>query len=151
MRTIGIILVALLLCCAGSVSAQQTGMFREQLARPDSLHGSRVIVTEVGDAAAIVKMLQSSRHDNKVNGYRVRIFFDNSQNARSNAQATQERFRELFPEVPVYMNYENPYFKVTVGNCLTIEEAIILWGRVKGDFDRAFVIREEIPVSVLAE
>ena len=36
------------------------------------------------------------------------------------------------------MFYENPYFRVTVGNCLTLEEAIILKGRVSGTFPKAF-------------
>ena len=30
------------------------------------------------------------------------------------------------------------YFRVTVGNCLTLEEAIILKGRVSGTFPKAF-------------
>lgn len=53
------------------------------------------------------------------------------------------RFREIYPDIPAYMDYDNiPYFKVTVGNCLTMEEAIILWGRIRDAFDRAFIVPE---------
>ena len=49
------------------------------------------------------------------------------------------------------MGYENPYFKVSVGNCLTAEEAIILKGRVSASFPKAFLKNEEIAVSDLVE
>ena len=42
------------------------------------------------------------------------------------------------------MGYDIPYFKVSVGNCLTPEEAIILKERVSATFPKAFVKREEL-------
>ena len=42
------------------------------------------------------------------------------------------------------MVYENPYFKVAVGDCLTTEEAIILKGRVSSAFPKAFVKNETL-------
>jgi hypothetical protein len=47
------------------------------------------------------------------------------------------------------MVYENPYFKVTVGNCLTEEEAIILKGRILSTFPKAFVKNEEFSIADL--
>lgn len=41
----------------------------------------------------------------------------------------------------VYPVYENPYFKVAVGNCLTAEEAIILKGKIAIDFPQG--LRQE--------
>lgn len=91
--------------------------------------------------------MQTNQSGVKIRGYRVRIFSDNSQNARSAGQNALSRFRELYPGIPADMTYDTPYFKVTVGNCLTAEEATILWGKIKDAFDRAFVAREEIPLS----
>lgn len=45
------------------------------------------------------------------------------------------RFKELYPTVPVNMVYELPNFKVMVGYFLTSEEALVLWGKIKGEFD----------------
>ena len=45
--------------------------------------------------------------------------------------------------------YENPYFKVAVGNCLTAEEAIILKGKIASTFPKAFVKSEEFSMADL--
>lgn len=66
-------------------------------------------------------------------------------------QRGHRRFREIYPDIPAYLSYENPYFKVTVGNCLTSEEAIILLGKIRDAFDRAFLVREEISLSLFGE
>lgn len=49
----------------------------------------------------------------------------------------------------VYPVYENPYFKVAVGNCLTAEEAIILKGKIASTFSKAFVKSEEFSMADL--
>lgn len=131
--------------------AQNPVQFAGTLASPDPVTGARINVDYSGDAAEALTALGGKRALQKVNGYRVRIFYDNSQYARDKAFATRARFSELFPEVPVHMVYENPYFKVTAGNCLTNEEAVVLWGRVKSSFNTAFVVVEEIPLSVFGE
>jgi hypothetical protein len=79
-----------------------------------------------------------------INGYRVRIFFDNKQNARVESERTLRRFVHMFPDILAYRTYTNPYFKVTVGDCRTKSEAMILLGRVKKAFPSAFVVKENI-------
>lgn len=136
---------------ATAAGAQTTRSVAERLARADGAGGARVQVTEYGDAAGLIKGLESTRSLTRLSGYRVRIFFDNSQNARAMASHTMSKFKEMYPDIPIYETYQTPYFKVTVGNCLTNEEAVILWGQIKETFDKAFVIVEDIPVSALAD
>ena len=47
------------------------------------------------------------------------------------------------------MVYELPNFKVMVGYFLTSEEALVLWGKIKGEFERALVIRADITLEDL--
>ncbi|MFI3331995.1 MAG: hypothetical protein SNI51_06110 [Rikenellaceae bacterium] len=96
---------------------------------------------------ALLKIEASRKYSSQVNGYRVGIFFDNGQNARSNALEARSKFKENFPGEPIYMLYESPYYKVSVGNCLTEEEAIILFERVKGVFPNAYVMREMLKLN----
>lgn len=140
-----------LVAVAVGVGAQDLSAFKKQLSTPDASSGSRVELTEHGAAAAAVAALQASSAEVKVKGYRIQIFSNNVQNARSLAQAAEARFKELYPNIPVYPVYDNPYFKVTVGNCLTVEEANILWGKVKNTFDRAIVVQPEIPLSLFKQ
>ena len=143
-------IVAGLCLAVCTVRAQGPEAFRNKLRTPDTKYGSRVEVVEHGAAASAVRSVV--RPDGgKIRGYRVRIFFDNSQSARTQAQQTMAKFKEIYPSIPVYMDYDDPYFKVTVGNCLTSEEAIILLGKIRDAFDRAFLVREEISLSLFGE
>ena len=82
-------------------------------------------------------------------GYRVRIFFDNKQSARTESEKTLKQFRSLYPEVAAYHIYANPYFKVTVGDFRTKSEAMALLTRIKGAFPSAFVVKENIEYPVV--
>ena len=42
------------------------------------------------------------------------------------------------------MVYESPWFSVSVGNCLSAEEAVILKGRVAQTFPKAFLKNETL-------
>ena len=77
-------------------------------------------------------------------GYRIRIFFDNKQNARTMSEKVAAGFKAQHPGVSVYRDYENPYFKVTVGDFRTQQEAQALADRIVGLYPTAFVVREEI-------
>lgn len=124
---------------------------KEQLAAPaqrDSLTivNETVIISEQGDAATIVEHNLKTA-TNGINGYRIVIFMSNSQTARRDAVAAQENFATLFPQEQSYLTYENPYFKVAVGNCTSQEEAMILLGRLRGTFPKAFIMRENIDIG----
>lgn len=150
------ILSLLAIAIAASVSAQEIAPaprkdIKEQLAshaQRDSLSVVRetVQITEQGDASAIVEN-NLKVAPKAVNGYRIVIFMSNAQTARRDAITAQENFAALFPQEQSYLSYENPYFKVAVGNCTTQEEAIILLGRVRGTFPKAFIMRENIAIG----
>lgn len=131
-----------------TVGAQNLGTFCAELAT--SRNGASVEVREHGDVASAVASATTQTQRSHVRGFRVGIFYDNSQDARERAAAAEQLFRTNFPAVPVYKDYRNPYFIVTVGNCLTQEEATILWGRVKTLFPKAHITRTEIPIAEIA-
>lgn len=142
-----IIMVALLLSTA-TLAAQSVQQYRTQLAQSDPATAGRVTVVEHGSAAKAVQLHARKSTPDKIRGYRICILFDNSQNARENAMAAQSRFKSLFPNIPIYTSYENPWFRVLVGNCLTDEEALILLETVKGEFGGAYKTNEELPIKI---
>lgn len=134
------------------IDAQTLETFKRQLATPSiSQTGveARVSVVESADVAPILAQVALQQPRIRFRGYRVCIFFDNGQDARAGAVAARDLFEETYAGIPVYMVYENPYFKVSVGNCLTAEEAVILKGRVSGTFPRAFLKNEELTTTDL--
>lgn len=148
-----ILLILLFGVLATAVQAQSLAAFKEHLARPSggASHEGRVTVVEAGDAAAAVAKLAARPAPTRLQGYRVCIFFDNGPDARTGAMAARTQFEEAFPDIKCYMAYETPYFRVTVGNCLTVEEAVILKGRLASLFPKAFPKSEELLVADLLE
>lgn len=148
-------LTLILFCAAVSGHAQPLDAFKQRLAEPAAgaaLFGrAQVNVTEHGDAARAVADASRAGQRLRVPGYRVCIFFDNGQDARAGAMAAKTLFEETYPGEKVYMVYENPYFKVSAGNCLTSEEAVILKGRVSATFPKAFLKNEVLPISDLLD
>ncbi|MBQ1213427.1 MAG: SPOR domain-containing protein [Tidjanibacter sp.] len=132
------------------VGAQNIANFKAQLSQPDSLTSARVVATEEwGSAAdAIMKFDAQTSPQESFQGYRIRIYSGNSQSARAEAEAARQLFVENY-NVPAYFAYENPYFLVSCGNCLTQEEAIMLLSKVKIHFPKAFVVMAEIPASAV--
>ena len=102
---------------------------------------------KVHQSQSIANALQSHINGNrnrKLSGYRVRIFFDNSQNARSASELTVKKFSLSHPGVPVYRTYQNPFFKVVAGDFRTRSEAIEFLQKIKGAYPGAFVVKENI-------
>lgn len=86
----------------------------------------------------------SANREKVIHGYRVRIFFDNKQDARTASEQVVNRFRQNYPGITVYRSYTAPFFKVTVGDCRTRSEAMQLLQTVRGEWPSAFVIKETI-------
>ena len=87
--------------------------------------------------------------DSGVNGYRIRIFFDNSQTARSESDAALYRFKAANPGISAYRTFANPYFKVTVGDYRNRSEAMQALQAIKKDFPSAFIVRERFKFPAL--
>ena len=85
----------------------------------------------------------------KLTGYRVRIFFDNKQNARNASEAAMNRFQAAYPGYGAYRSFASPYFKVTVGDFRTKSEALQLMQALKSDFPSAFVVKENINYPIV--
>jgi len=85
----------------------------------------------------------------KIDGYRIRIYRDNSGNARARSEAAITSFTELFPEIPAYRGYDNPYFKVSVGDFRNKDEAMRFFARIKRSYPNAYIVAEEINLPPL--
>lgn len=90
-----------------------------------------------------------SNSSRTMNGYRVRIFFDNRQTARAESEETLKRFEARYHGLKAYRTYANPYFKVTVGDFRTKSEAMALLTAIKNEFPSAFVVKESIEFPVV--
>jgi len=114
------------------------------------------MIKEKGPQMNFVKIEQSSNVESalykhistangrKIVGYRVRIFFDNKQDSRNRSENIASQFSSQFPQIRVYSTYENPFFKVTVGDFRTKSEAMMLIKKIEGDYRSVFLVKETI-------
>lgn len=132
------------LICATTYGQNTLASYAAQLRTPDTATGAQTIVS---NDASISPGLKDAAPIEKVSGYRVCIFFDNTQGARTAAAEAEAKFKAKFPGIPSAVIYPNPTFKVMVGNCLTKAEATILRGRVKDQFPQSTIVNENIPLT----
>ena len=103
-------------------------------------------------SASIVSAMNRSFESNisrPYTGYRVRIFFDNRQSARQDSERMVEDFEKMYPGIPAYRSYVNPYFKITVGDFRTKSEAMGFLQQIIGAFPKAFIVKENIEFPVI--
>lgn len=111
--------------------------------------GSHVTVEQQASVGEAVRATEAAMRISKVNGYRVVIYFDNEQYANNRANSVLKSFKNKYPYINAYLVYESPYFKVSVGDCVTMEEAVVLLNTIIGDYPKAFPKHEEIKIAQL--
>ncbi|MGV3761685.1 SPOR domain-containing protein [Parapedobacter sp.] len=79
----------------------------------------------------------------KATGFRVQIY---SGPDRTQAYAEQARFKRLYKGIDTYLSYEEPNYRVKVGDFRSRSEAQDLMQGLRKQFNNVFVFTEEIYV-----
>lgn len=99
------------------------------------------VINDVALDSVIVRNIEMNKAINSLDGYRIQIF---SGSDRKNANALKARFKNDFPDEPVYLIYQQPYFKLRVGDFRSIIEAQPLYHRLLKTYGQALVIPDRI-------
>lgn len=83
-------------------------------------------------------------------GYRLQLFSGTGTTARQEANQLRADFMDKNPDVPAYLTYQAPNFKVRVGDFRTELEAIKLQREMEYQWPGAFVVRDMIKFPKLA-
>ena len=81
---------------------------------------------------------------NTMNGYRVQIFMEIGNDAVNHAESVKHSFMRAFPEIPIYLSYEQPYYRLRVGDFRNRVEAEKYLRLIKPKFSLAFVTTDVI-------
>jgi hypothetical protein len=74
-------------------------------------------------------------------GYRIQIYFGND---RIKAQEMRTEFIKLIPDEAAYLIYQQPNFKVRVGDFRTRLEAAGFLKQINSSFPNAFIVPDEV-------
>ena len=144
-----ICLLAGLLCCSAfALQAQVDSTLWDRsvvdLLREPGIHGNRVTLVQPALLDSAIRRQVLDNEHRKLEGFRLRIFRSNLQSARNMSQTVLDEFVLQYPDVPAYRSFDNPYYKVSVGNFRTKSEAVKFQRRLPQQYRSAFIVREAI-------
>ena len=89
----------------------------------------------------------------KIQGYRTQVFSGNNQRAsKDEAFSKEKEIKELFPDVPTYVSYTAPFWKLRVGDFRSHEEAYHMMRQLMAAFPKygkeMYIVREEIKIPL---
>lgn len=87
---------------------------------------------------------QYNRKKEFADGYRIQILYTN---VRDEAYKSKSAMYVQFPELPPYVEYEQPYFKLRVGDFKTRLEATYFLQQVITLYPGAFIVKDKIKTA----
>lgn len=122
----------------GTVTVRESDALRNMLGK--RLHGEGV---EKTDSTAFLK----------IQGYRTQVFSGNNQRkSKDEAFRKEKEIKELFPDVPTYVSYTAPFWKLRVGDFRSHEEAYHMQRLLMTAFPsfgkEMYIVREEVKIPL---
>jgi len=85
-----------------------------------------------------------SLNNPEIDGYRVQIFFDSGSNSKNSAATIKSGFESIYPEIKSYLSYNEPYYRVRVGDFRTLVEAVGFQKKIATDYPNSFPVKDKI-------
>ncbi|MBP7496436.1 MAG: SPOR domain-containing protein [Bacteroidales bacterium] len=82
-------------------------------------------------------------------GYRIQIFSESGANSRSKAENLKNEFTKKYPDIPVYIVFSEPNYKVRVGNIRNQYEALGYLKQIQLNYPGAFIVSDKIKLPEL--
>lgn len=79
-------------------------------------------------------------------GYRVQIFYGGQ---RAKATEIRSAFIKKFPTTPAYLIYQQPNFKVRIGDFKTRLEAMQFLDLIQENYSSAFIVKDDVKLPEL--
>ena len=125
-----------------------------------SLDGARVVLHQ--DSGLDVRLSRNSgtlKVDKDGNiatqGYRIQLFSDNKRNSREEAELRSDVVAQDMPQIPIYVTYLSPFWRLRVGDYRTFEEANAQMQQLKKKFPKYSVemriVKDEIVLPLYKE
>ena len=93
--------------------------------------------------------IKANKENKGIDGYRVQIYFGSGHTARESATNIRNTFVSNHKEVAAHVVFEDPNFKVRVGDYRTRSEALKLLVEIEGAYKGAYIVTDIIEVPEL--
>ena len=110
--------------------------------------GENVSVNQSEEIRAAIDRYIAENAEKPVQGYRIRVFYDNSPQARTRSEGIESSLRAQLPGTGVYRSFESPNYKVAVGDFRTRDDALKVFMALKATYPTAYIIKESINYQI---
>ena len=102
-----------------------------------------ISINEKGIDFLVTKYEKILLNKNGVSGWRLQLKF---QTKEDDILKLKLKFIKLYPDIPVYIEYKEPYYRIRVGDCRTKLEAIKIKNRINKHFINTYPVPEIINI-----
>ena len=86
----------------------------------------------------------NSRQKGVVDGYRIQIFFDSGNDSKKRAMDARAEFQNKHPEMTAYLSFQEPFYKVRIGDFRYRVEADGYLEKIKLEYPNSFTVKDRI-------
>lgn len=108
--------------------------------------GSVHVIADSEFHSVLNKKLTHDVYNSGYMGHRIQIYFDAGNNSKQGAYNVAELFYKQYPDIPVYVTFKEPYYRVRVGDFRTKLDADKLLNSINKTFKGAFWVKEFISI-----
>ena len=121
------------------------------LAQSYSTNRSRGRIEIKGDVAVsqlVQKHIELNERVRTIPGYRIQVASLSGTSSKNRAFEMKERIREAYPGVEAYVVFDEPNFKVKVGDFRTRLEAYVFLQHIRADFPGTIIRDNILPTQI---
>lgn len=116
------------------------------------LHGQNSSITQDSRIDSLLQLHKKIiKTDTLIPGYRVQIFFESGNYSKDLALKTADEFQESFPDINYYLSFNEPYYRIRVGDFRTMIEAKGFLTKVLKKYPSAFEVKDLVYFPPLPE
>jgi hypothetical protein len=105
---------------------------------------SVIIQRDANLDSLIIKNAELNKTQNSMDGFRIQLF---SGVERNNANALKIKFLKQYPQYPVYLIYQQPYFKLRAGDFRNKLDAQWLYNQLLKEYGEVLIVPDKINFS----
>jgi hypothetical protein len=92
----------------------------------------------------LIRHSQINQRRHGTDGFRLEIFFSSDNKAREQSSRVKNEFNLVFPDIPAYVSFQTPNFKVRIGDFRNKSEALKAKATIASKYPNAFIVKDVI-------
>ena len=106
-------------------------------------NGGKITLIQDQSINKLVKThLESNSRNETIDGFRLQLYSGSSKKAKADAVAAKSKMLSMFPDVPVYLEYNAPFWRVRAGDFRSKNESMELYSKIKASFPESYPVKD---------